>query len=75
MRAGVPETGGEGRDRAGTTTAAVSSERDPLVAALARFAQALHDRYPEGPDQMRQEELDARGNIRRMRKRGPGRAA
>ena len=32
-------------------------ERDPLVAALARYVEALHRRYPEGPDQMRQERL------------------
>jgi len=57
------------------TTTASSGARDPLVAALARYVEALHRRYPDGPDQMRQEELDARGNIRRMRKRGPGRAA
>jgi len=75
VRAGVPETGGEGRDRAGTTTAAVSSERDPLVAALARFAQALHDRYPDGPDQMRREALDGRANMPRMYKKRNGRAA
>ncbi len=49
--------------------------RDPLVAALARYVEALHDRYPDGPDQMRRESLDARGNMRRMRKSGGGRAA
>jgi hypothetical protein len=32
-------------------------ERDPLAAALARYVEALHRRYPEGPDQMRQERL------------------
>ncbi len=32
-------------------------ERDPLVAALARYVEALHRRYPDGPDQMRQERL------------------
>ena len=30
-------------------------ERDPLVAALARYVEALHRRYPEGPEQMRRE--------------------
>ena len=28
-------------------------ERDPLVAALARYVEALHRRYPDGPDQLR----------------------
>ena len=28
-------------------------ERDPLVAALARYIEALHRRYPDGPDQLR----------------------
>ena len=32
-------------------------ERDPLVAALARYVEALHWRYPDGPDQMRRERL------------------
>ena len=33
------------------------TERDPLVAALARYVEALHRRYPEGPEQMRRERL------------------
>jgi len=49
--------------------------RDPLIAALVRYVEALDRRYPDGPDQMRTEALDARGNITRMRKRGRGRAA
>jgi hypothetical protein len=49
-------------------------QRDPLVAALARYVEALHARYPDGPDQMRKENLDARGNMPRMCKSG-GRAA
>jgi hypothetical protein len=32
-------------------------ERDPLVAALARYVETLHRRYPEGPDQLRRERL------------------
>ena len=32
-------------------------ERDPLVAALARYVEALHRRYPDGPDQMRRKRL------------------
>ena len=37
-------------------------ERDPLVAALARYVEALHRQYPDGPDQMRQERLAAAPN-------------
>lgn len=37
-------------------------ERDPLVAALARYVEALHLRYPEGPGQMRTEALAAAPN-------------
>jgi hypothetical protein len=48
---------------------------DSLVLVLARYVEALHARYPEGPDQMRRESLDARANIRRMRKNTKGRAA
>ena len=32
-------------------------ERDPLVAALVRYVEGLHRRYPEGPEQMRRERL------------------
>jgi hypothetical protein len=32
-------------------------ERDPLVAALARYVEALHRRYPGGPEQLRGERL------------------
>jgi hypothetical protein len=60
---------------AGSTTTGLPGQRDPLIAALARYVEALHARYPDGPDQMRKENLDARGNIRRMRKSGSGRAA
>jgi hypothetical protein len=52
-----------------------AAARDPLVAALARYVEALNDRYPDGPDQMLEENLDARGNMHRMRKSGRGRAA
>jgi hypothetical protein len=45
------------------------------MAALARYVEALHARYPDGPDQMRREALDARGNIPRMCKSGKVRAA
>ena len=32
-------------------------ERDPLVAALVRYVEALHRHYPDGPDEMRRERL------------------
>ena len=37
-------------------------ERDPLVAALARYVEALHRRYPDGPEQLRRERLPAAPN-------------
>ena len=37
-------------------------ERDPLVAALARYVEALNRRYPDGPHQMRRERLPAAPN-------------
>ncbi len=47
--------------------------RDPLVAALARYVEALQRRYPDGPDQLRRERLDCRANITPMsdRRRDP----
>ena len=42
------------------------AERDPLIAALARYVEALHRRYPEGPEQMRREGLDARAKVSQM---------
>ena len=56
-------------------TAAFGGGRDPLVLALARYVEALHHRYPDGPDQMRKENLDARANMPRMCKNTGGRAA
>jgi hypothetical protein len=45
---------------------------DPLLLALARYVQALDERYPEGPDQMRSEGLAGRANILTvMPARGP----
>lgn len=41
-------------------------DSDPLIHALARYVEALHRRYPEGPEQMRREGLDARANMPRM---------
>ena len=57
------------------TTAGYIGQRDPLVLALARYVEALHARYRDGPAQMRREALDARGNMPRMRKSDGGRAA
>jgi len=53
----------------------VPADRDPLIWALARYVEALHARYPHGPDQMRKENLDARANMPRMCKKSGGRAA
>jgi hypothetical protein len=46
--------------------AANRTESDPFIVALARYVEALHGRYPEGPEQMRQEGLDGRANITGM---------
>ena len=45
---------------------AATLHSDPLIAALARYVEALHRRYPEGPEQMRREGLDGRANITGM---------
>jgi hypothetical protein len=45
-----------------TEQARPTVERDPLLAALARYVEALHRRYPDGPDQMRRERLAAARN-------------
>ena len=42
------------------------SERDPLLVALARYVEALHRRYPDGPDQMRRQSLDGKAIISGM---------
>ena len=52
-----------------------TTARDPLIAALTRYVEALHARYPDGPDQMRKESLDGRANMPRMCKNSGGRAA
>jgi hypothetical protein len=54
-----------GRSRV-TSQAQPPVERDPLIAALARYIEALHRRYPDGPDQLRREGLDARANVSEM---------
>ena len=50
-------------------------EHDPLIAALARYVEALHRRYPEGPDQMRREGLDGRAKVSGMTRRSKDPAA
>jgi hypothetical protein len=50
-------------------------ERDPLVAALARYVEALHRRYPDGPHQLRQERLDGRAKVSVMASRSKDPAA
>jgi hypothetical protein len=59
-----------GTELARTVSAAISSRgsepRDPLIGALARYVEALHRRYPDGPEQMRREGLDGRANITGM---------
>ena len=49
-----------------TPAARASEQHDPLILALARYVEALHRRYPEGPEQMRREGLDGRANITGM---------
>lgn len=39
---------------------------DPLIRALVRYVEALHARYPDGPEQLRREGLDARAKVSRM---------
>jgi hypothetical protein len=49
-----------------TSHAQPPAERDPLIAALARYVEALHHRYPGGPDELRREGLDARAKVSGM---------
>jgi len=58
-----------------TSQAQPPVERDPLVAALARYVEALHRRYPDGSDQMRREGLDGRATITGMHPRKKDTAA
>jgi hypothetical protein len=58
-----------------TSQAEPPTERDPLIAALARYVEALHRRYPGGPEQMRREGLDGRAMITRMSDGRKGTAA
>lgn len=58
-----------------TAQAQALAERDPLVAALARYVEALHRRYPGGLDQLRREGLDARAKVSEMTRIQEGPAA
>jgi hypothetical protein len=49
-----------------TSVGSSGTRHDPLVAALARYIEALHRRYPDGPEQMRREGLDARAKVSQM---------
>jgi hypothetical protein len=49
-----------------TTAARGSEQGDPLIRALARYVEALHHRYPDGPKQMRREGLDGRAKVSQM---------
>ena len=53
---------------AGASDPAAPSSRAPdsLIAALARYVEALHRRYPDGPEQMRREGLDGRAKVSGM---------
>jgi hypothetical protein len=51
-----------------TERARPTVERDPLLAALARYVEALHRRYPNGPEQMRRDGLDGRAKVSGMAK-------
>jgi hypothetical protein len=60
----VAGTHGDGRDRREDVDRVPNaSVSDPLVHALARYVEALHRRYPDGPAQLRGEALDARANM------------
>jgi hypothetical protein len=39
---------------------------DPLIHALVRYVEALHRRYPDGPNELRREGLDARAKVSGM---------
>jgi hypothetical protein len=68
----VPELA---RTVSATTAVHGSEQRDPLIAALARYVEALHRRYPNGPEELRREGLDGRANITGMHPPKKGTAA
>ena len=49
-----------------TSVGSSGTQRDPLIAALARYIEALHRRYPDGPDELRREGLDTRAKVSQM---------
>jgi hypothetical protein len=49
-----------------TSQAQPPVERDPLIAAFARYVEALHRRYPDGPNELRREGLDGRAKVSGM---------
>ena len=49
-----------------TSVDSSGTQHDPLIAALARYIEALHRRYPDGPEQLRREGLDARAKVSEM---------
>jgi hypothetical protein len=48
------------------SSASPTTQTDPLIRALARYVEALHRRYPEGPDEIRRTGLDARAKVSPM---------
>jgi len=48
------------------SSGSASTQSDPLIPALARYVEALHRRYPEGPDELRREGLDGRAKVSEM---------
>jgi hypothetical protein len=55
-----------GAVQSASTASTAPPPSDPLVAALARYAEALHRRYPEGPDQLRRDRLDGSAKVSAM---------
>ena len=49
-----------------TSVDSSGTQHDPLIAALARYVEALHRRYPDGPDELRRAGLDARAKVSPM---------
>jgi hypothetical protein len=49
-----------------TSVDSSGTQRDPLIAALARYIEALHRRYPGGPEELRRDGLDSRAKVSEM---------
>jgi hypothetical protein len=69
MAASHPTSGNAGiaAGRVPSPARADSRQVDPLIRALARYVEALDQRYPDGPEQLRREGLDGRATMRPMR--------